>query len=279
MLTSSPVIWIAIALVVVLVAVLILSRRRHPPLDRESIIRETREAAKEAARRALEDAAPGVAQDAGAAAIRAYQLQQDAIKQEEAEKRRDAAARARETRIKKIESLQAWRPTFVLFVKRLAEPFFDEWRLDKSLLDEWAEERTDVYIKRKPYVLEIIQSIHADAQKAAEALSGRAQKSTREIARERAKALTGSLERNSHCPYCGCELDERTHLDHIVPVQRGGPSTPWNMVYVCIPCNRAKRDLSLVEFVDSDYARERNLRMTAIAERLRTLDKYVELLR
>jgi 5-methylcytosine-specific restriction endonuclease McrA len=206
-------------------------------------------------------------------------MRQEVIQQADAAKRKEAATRAKETRLRKIEALQAWRPSFVAFVRRLGEPFFVEWQIDRPRLEAWAEERADVYIKKKPYVLEIIQSIHADALRAAEAMANQAQKSSREIARERAKSIAGALERNSHCPYCGVQLDTQPHLDHILPVQRGGPSIPWNMVYVCIPCNRAKRDLSLMEFIDTDYARRKEMRAGEVAKRLRNLDKYVEVLR
>jgi len=278
-LDSSLLVWIVIVVVVILAVALIVARRQKSTLDRTEIMRETREAVREAAQKAVQDVAPGAVQDATAAAVEAYRLQQEQLQQEQAAKRRDAAFRAKETKLSKIESLQAWRPKFVLFVLRLAEPIFEEWRVDRALLDQWAEERADVYIKQKPYILEIIRAVHADAQKAAEGFANQAQKSPREIARERAKSVTSSLGRNSECPYCGSQLDARAHLDHIVSVQRGGPSVPWNMVYACVPCNHAKRDLSLMEFVDGDYARQKGIRISDVAKRLRDLDKYVEVLR
>lgn len=275
---DSSVIWTIIIAAAIIVIAIIAGRRRRATFDRDTIVRETREAAREAAQKAVQDVAPEVVRDASTAAVRDYQMRQEEIHRQEAEKRREAAARARETRLRKIESLQAWRPTFVSFVRRLAEPFFDEWRLDRSILDRWAEERSDVYIKKKPYILEIIQSVHADAQRAAEAFANQAQKSPREIARDRARGVGNNLERNTSCPYCGIQLDDRAHLDHIIPVQRGGPSAPWNMIYVCVPCNRAKRDLPLMEFVDTDYARQKGLRAGDIARRLRDQEKYVDVL-
>ncbi len=276
MTTSSGVLLSIILLgVIVLIVVVIAQRKRPAPLDHEAIFEQTREVAREVARSAAQSAA----QEAGDAAIRAYQGQQDALRQEESTKRREAAAKAKATRATRIEALQQWRETFVTFVKGLGEPFFAEWDLDRSLLDEWAEERADVYIQRKPYVLEIIQSIHADAQRAAEALANKAQKSGREIARERARSIGGALVRNIDCPYCGTRLDDKAHLEHIIPVQRGGPSASWNMVYVCIPCNRAKHDLSLMEFLDSEYARRKGLKASEIAKRLKELQKYIDVLR
>jgi hypothetical protein len=270
---STGTIWIVVAIAVILIIVVLLRRRSNlgspPMIDRDQIMEQTR--------RVAEDAARGAAQQAQDAAVRAYQQQQEKLQEEQSARRREGAARAKETKAKRIEALDPWRETFILFVKRLAEPFFSEWDLDRDLLDEWSRERASVYIARKPYVLEIIQSVHADARNAAESYAKRAGKSPREIARERAKGTRGFL-RNDHCPYCDVILDEKAHLDHIRPVQRGGPSEAWNMAFVCVPCNRAKRDMSLIEFLESDYARRNGMRMSDVVKRLKALDKEVDVL-
>lgn len=51
------------------------------------------------------------------------------------------------------------------------------------------------------------------------------------------------------CPYCGGVLGEDPEADHIYPVARGGLSTVENMVFVCAPCNKKKRDKTLREFI------------------------------
>lgn len=43
------------------------------------------------------------------------------------------------------------------------------------------------------------------------------------------------------CQYCGKTLDRRElNLDHVVPRDRGGPTTWENIVCSCIPCNTRK---------------------------------------
>ncbi len=43
------------------------------------------------------------------------------------------------------------------------------------------------------------------------------------------------------CQYCGRTLDRRDlNLDHVVPRDRGGPTTWENIVCSCIPCNTRK---------------------------------------
>ena len=274
-LDSSAIVWIAL-IVGVLIAVALLLRWRgtgqRPTIDHERIMEQTRRVAEEAARTA--------AQEAQEAAVRAYEEQQRLQRVEEAAKRHEAGLRAKETKRKRIEGLKEWREPFVQFIRRLGEPFFIAYSVDPARLEEWAEERADVYISRKPYVLEIVQSIHADAQHAAEDLSSQRSKSPAETARERARGAGRKLVRNAECPYCGASLsDGNDHLDHIRPVNRGGPTVDWNLVFVCIPCNRAKRDLSLAEFIETDYARRKELRLRDVLGRLEALGKHVDILR
>lgn len=54
-----------------------------------------------------------------------------------------------------------------------------------------------------------------------------------------------------YCPYCGDDLGESPHADHIYPVSKGGLSTKENMVYVCQTCNKRKSDKTLIEFISS----------------------------
>src|ERR1700677_1318247 len=105
---DSSLVWIVILVVVIFGLALIFARRqKSTTIDRKEIMRETREAVREAAQKAVQDVAPGAVQDATAAAVEAYRVQQEQLQQEQAAKRRDAAFRAKETKLKKIESLQA----------------------------------------------------------------------------------------------------------------------------------------------------------------------------
>lgn len=48
------------------------------------------------------------------------------------------------------------------------------------------------------------------------------------------------------CSYCGAPAD---HLDHIVPLARGGENTLDNLTAACGRCNRAKHAKSLLAFL------------------------------
>ena len=49
------------------------------------------------------------------------------------------------------------------------------------------------------------------------------------------------------CPYCGRKLVD-PHLDHIVPLNRGGANTRHNIQLTCPDCNRMKSDMLEEEF-------------------------------
>ncbi len=50
------------------------------------------------------------------------------------------------------------------------------------------------------------------------------------------------------CQYCGRTLDRKDlNLDHVVPRDRGGPTTWENIVCSCIPCNTRKANRTPIE--------------------------------
>lgn len=55
------------------------------------------------------------------------------------------------------------------------------------------------------------------------------------------------LLKNDPCSYCGAPGP--SHIDHIVPVSKGGPNTPDNLTAACVSCNSSKHDRSLLEFL------------------------------
>lgn len=50
------------------------------------------------------------------------------------------------------------------------------------------------------------------------------------------------------CPYCNRPI-LKGHIDHIVPVSKGGTNERDNLVWACAPCNESKRNKSLLEFM------------------------------
>lgn len=58
------------------------------------------------------------------------------------------------------------------------------------------------------------------------------------------------------CHYCQRPFEIiRVTVDHVVPLSRGGKRTKCNEVGACSPCNNAKGNLMLVDFLNSDYVK------------------------
>lgn len=44
------------------------------------------------------------------------------------------------------------------------------------------------------------------------------------------------------CYYCHCKLTDGYHVDHVIPLSRGGSNGPENLVIACPTCNLSKHD-------------------------------------
>jgi 5-methylcytosine-specific restriction endonuclease McrA len=53
------------------------------------------------------------------------------------------------------------------------------------------------------------------------------------------------------CACCGVKLGNRYHVDHIVPLFRGGTNWPNNLQLLCAPCNLSKGAKDPIEFMQS----------------------------
>ena len=47
---------------------------------------------------------------------------------------------------------------------------------------------------------------------------------------------------NSRCRYCGEDVSEKYHIDHVYPLSKGGETSFGNLVVSCPRCNLAKSD-------------------------------------
>jgi 5-methylcytosine-specific restriction endonuclease McrA len=55
-------------------------------------------------------------------------------------------------------------------------------------------------------------------------------------------------DQGGHCAYCGIGLCGEYHVDHMVPLTKGGSNWPDNLALACPTCNHSKRDLLLPEW-------------------------------
>ena len=62
--------------------------------------------------------------------------------------------------------------------------------------------------------------------------------------------LMYDLNEHDICPYCGCKLSKATTtLDHCIPVDRGGPTIPENLIICCSNCNEEKGNMNKEEYL------------------------------
>lgn len=55
-------------------------------------------------------------------------------------------------------------------------------------------------------------------------------------------------EQHGYCAYCGIRLFDRFHVDHVVPISRGGTNHYDNLLLACPHCNQSKNDKLIEEW-------------------------------
>jgi len=178
--------------------------------------------------------------------------------------------RAREIESLREEELQWWRlvSRFRALLERCAEP------LRLGLESGWPEiilqrrqlaEREAVRDKR--HRAEILYPKPPTKEEVYRARVAAMDKKSRETI----ASLRDQVRKTSECPYCGNSVGPGGHhLDHIVPVSRGGLNTVDNLVYICARCNLKKGDSGLLAF-----AKKAGIEIEPLIERLHRLGKHV----
>jgi|LGVE01.1.fsa_nt_gb 5-methylcytosine-specific restriction endonuclease McrA len=58
------------------------------------------------------------------------------------------------------------------------------------------------------------------------------------------------IKQNNKCYYCECVLVEK-HLDHYIPLSKGGANSIYNVVWSCPSCNLKKGAKDPIEFANN----------------------------
>lgn len=82
------------------------------------------------------------------------------------------------------------------------------------------------------------------------------------------------------CAYCNYNLKaleySKIHIDHIIPISKGGKDDPSNFAVVCSDCNTLKSDLTMEEFLKKvEIKRNRYNTILEKRESLLRVEKYL----
>jgi len=55
---------------------------------------------------------------------------------------------------------------------------------------------------------------------------------------------------NDCCYYCGCDVSENYHIEHFIPLAKGGSNNAENIVISCRSCNQSKQNLMPDEWAE-----------------------------
>jgi len=108
-------------------------------------------------------------------------------------------------------------------------------KLSKKLRKYYKDNKTRLVQKQKEYYKNN-KDIFLIASRKRKALKKSSSDGT--ITRESLKELLQM--QNNRCYHCDCELDEKKHLDHFIPISKGGIDGMLNVVWSCARCNLTK---------------------------------------
>ena len=111
--------------------------------------------------------------------------------------------------------------------------------------------RTGEYYRYKPYNPKYYSSDESKAKKRARDLKRRVMikgNGDFEITNIVIKDILDSS--SGKCAYCGKDCEGNYHIDHILPVSRGGSNDRENLCLSCPNCNWSKNDKTAEEFME-----------------------------
>lgn len=131
----------------------------------------------------------------------------------------------------------------------------DRERYDKN--PDKKKESVREYMKRtgrnsryKPYNPQYYSSEESKVKKRARDLKRRVKMRNNDDFKITSSVIQDILDNSDgKCAYCGKDCKENYHIDHIMPVSRGGGNNIDNLCLSCPPCNWSKGDKTAEEFI------------------------------
>ena len=130
------------------------------------------------------------------------------------------------------------------------------------------KKETDIFLKLEGQFVEIKRRAKERERSAKiAAFDNRARSGSQTVKTDLLKSIKNK--RNWKCPYCYVDDDlNKAVADHIHPINKGGLTTPQNIVLVCIDCNKKKSNFLLRVF-----CKKNDINFNEVCERLEKLGK------
>ena len=110
-------------------------------------------------------------------------------------------------------------------------------------------EAQDAYVRKNPEKVRAANDAWAKANREAYLAIKRAaqhRRKARQLAapgdHNGADVAAQYLRQGGRCYWCGDKVGKDYHVDHVIPLSRGGSNGPENLVISCAPCNLSKHD-------------------------------------
>lgn len=154
------------------------------------------------------------------------------------------------------------------FNGKLSKLKIEQDRLSEKLFIYKKE--TDTLLKLKEQFVEIKRRAKERERSAKiAAFDNRARSGSQTVKSDLLKSIKNK--RNWKCPYCYIDSDlDKSVADHIHPINKGGLSTPQNIVLICMKCNKKKSNFLLRVF-----CKKNNIDFNEVCERLEKIGKDV----
>lgn len=154
--------------------------------------------------------------------------------------------------IANAEKVTAWKrqhytKNFALYSARNSVWYRANSEKVKASVRKWAEQNPDRKAAHRRQWKEANPDVHAAVHRAAQA--------TRRARSRRAQGFHSAsdiqrilLSQRNRCAECRSILGRNFHVDHVIPLSRGGSNWPTNLQCLCGPCNQRKGSIDPIEY-------------------------------
>jgi 5-methylcytosine-specific restriction endonuclease McrA len=185
--------------------------------------------------------------------MRELKRQSDARHRDEIRERRREHYQANKELINKHrrQRYPLYREKRLAYLRNYAQSHTESLRESRKRYYQEHKNDADFQEKRKAYMAEYYQTEHGKMASRAKCHRRRALKMSAKGAYTAQDISCQMKRQHGRCYYCDVKFSKGKrayHVDHVVPLSRGGTNDPSNLVLACNSCNSSKKDKFLHEW-------------------------------